>query len=59
MESDAGTNGLTGDAPVHPTTNTDTRVAAHTKTLETALKSTLWMIDALVNKRVDLQNSKQ
>ncbi|KAG0342020.1 transmembrane and coiled-coil domains-containing protein 7 [Podila horticola] len=56
MESDAGTNGLTGDAPVHPTTNTDTRVATHTKTLETALKSTLRMIDALVNKRVDLQN---
>lgn len=59
MESDAGMNGSTGDAPVHPTINTDTQAAAHTKTLETALKANLRMIDALVGKRVDLQNSKQ
>lgn len=61
MESDANTNGMSGgDAQVHPTINTDTEdVAAHTKALETALKANLRMIDALVGKRVDLQNSKK
>lgn len=61
MESDASTNEMSGgDAPVHPTTNTDTEnVAAHTKALETALKASLRMIDALVGRRVDLQNSKK